>query len=367
MALIINIWQQPELCKNLSNKQWELLVKQAKASQVIASLGCKLQPFYDSGFISDRVWHHFSSSILLIEKQKLNTEYELSNLNTLLSKLNKTAILLKGAAYCALNLPVSLGRVFTDIDLLVPKEDIAILESELWFNGFMSTTESDYDKRYYRTWMHEIQPLQHINRKTILDVHHNILPLTSKTKISLEPLKEQLKSLPEYPYIKTLSDEALILHSATHLFHEGEFEKGFRDLTDLASLLNSYLEENSSYEHLITMAKQSGLGRQLFFACRYTKAILDTKIPQPLSKELSSFQPNFLSLKFLDFYFLRALTPHHGSLDSLAKRFSCQVLYLRGHLLRMPLMLLIPHLVKKSYSRINENIKNKNDNRQQAL
>jgi hypothetical protein len=85
-------------------------------------------------------------------------------------------LLLKGAAYAAAGLPPAAGRLFSDIDLMVPKAQIATAEALLTFDGWVGSHHSAYDQRYYRQWMHELPPMTHIRRRTVLDLHHNILP-----------------------------------------------------------------------------------------------------------------------------------------------------------------------------------------------
>jgi hypothetical protein len=87
---------------------------------------------------------------------------------------------LKGAAYVAAGLPAAAGRLFNDIDLLVPREQLPQAESALMLAGWHASGLSEYDKRYYRRWMHEIPPLQHVQRDTVIDLHHAILPETAR-------------------------------------------------------------------------------------------------------------------------------------------------------------------------------------------
>ncbi len=56
----------------------------------------------------------------------------------------------------------------------------------------------------------------------------------------------------------------MILHSATHLFHEGEFDNALRDLADLDALLKQYQSEGNSWESLLMRAKQLDLILYLF-------------------------------------------------------------------------------------------------------
>ena len=94
----------------------------------------------------------------------------------LICQFSSKVVLLKGAAYIALGLPLAEGRRIADIDILTEKQNLRAAERELIFYGWAKTKTDDYDQRYYREWMHEIPPLQHRQRGTVVDVHHNILP-----------------------------------------------------------------------------------------------------------------------------------------------------------------------------------------------
>ena len=91
-------------------------------------------------------------------------------------------ILLKGAAYLLAGLKAARGRMFSDIDILVPRRALPDVEAALMLSGWASANITPYDQRYYRRWMHELPPLKHISRRTLLDVHHAILPTTARLK-----------------------------------------------------------------------------------------------------------------------------------------------------------------------------------------
>lgn len=315
---------------------------------MLARLGFKLEPHYNAGDIEPRIWHHFSSAMLVAHRQNENTQTELIKIEAILAKIDIKAIVLKGAAYSITKMPVHLGRTYSDIDLLVDKKQLKLFENELWFNGFLSAKDDDYDKQYYRQWMHEIPPLQHIKRKTVLDVHHNILPLTGSTTVDIGKLTENQVAIDGFSQLTTLSPEALILHSATHLFHEGEFEKGLTDLIDLEMLLHDYLANNDDLSQLISLAEHTGLGQSLYLAINQVTRVFNKQFKQEDLNNLSKFAPTKLRSAVLNHCFEYIFTPYHSSCDSWQKQLAATILYWRGHLLRMPLGLLIPHLCRKT-------------------
>ena len=75
--------------------------------------------------------------------------------------------------------PAASGRVFADVDILIAQPLLGEAESLLTLQGWMSDKLDAYDQRYYRQWMHELPPLQHMRRSSVIDVHHAILPETA--------------------------------------------------------------------------------------------------------------------------------------------------------------------------------------------
>ncbi|MDT1852626.1 nucleotidyltransferase family protein, partial [Acinetobacter baumannii] len=88
-------------------------------------------------------------------------------------------ILLKGSAYAMAGLDAGRGRLFSDVDILVPKPRLDEVEAALMLHGWASTHLDPYDQRYYREWMHEIPPKVHVRRGISIDVHHAIMPETA--------------------------------------------------------------------------------------------------------------------------------------------------------------------------------------------
>ena len=89
-------------------------------------------------------------------------------------------VFLKGTAYHVAADQAGKGRVFSDVDILVPEDKLLEVERALISAGWMTNTLNSYDQKYYRQWMHEIPPLRHLKRQTSIDVHHNILPKTTR-------------------------------------------------------------------------------------------------------------------------------------------------------------------------------------------
>ena len=109
-------------------------------------------------------------------------------------------------------------------------------------HGWATSKTTAYDQRYYRRWMHELPPLRHISRQTMLDVHHAILPITARLKPDSAKLLAASRPIAGEPRLRVLAPVDMVLHSATHLFCNEDVGNGLRDLVDLDSLLREFAQ-----------------------------------------------------------------------------------------------------------------------------
>src|SRR4029077_2269222 len=121
-----------------------------------------------------------------------------------------------------------------------PLDKLHEVEAALMLHGWFSTHDNAYDQKYYRQWMHELPPLQHNVRMSVLDVHHAILPPTSRLKPDSAKLLSAAQPIARMPGLRVLAPTDMVLHSATHLFHNEDLTHGLRDLADLDSLVRLF-------------------------------------------------------------------------------------------------------------------------------
>lgn len=347
--LLSRTLRTPETISQFSMSEWDMLVRQARAAGLLARLAHRFREHGLSDAIPSVARWHFDAAETLAHKQQIAVRWELKQLRTALSDLGSPLIVLKGAAYVAAGLPAAEGRLFNDIDILVPRERLAEAESLLMLYGWHATGLSEYDKRYYRRWMHEIPPLQHIQRETVIDVHHAILPDTARYHPDSAKLRSRAIAVEKLPGVYVLAAEDRILHSATHLFHDGELPHGLRDLTDLDLLLRDAATHHDFWARLAARAEELELGRPLFYALRYLRFFLDTPVPDSLIAQLETVAPNRVLLALMDSIFTRALAPTHASCADAFTPAARLAAFVRAHWLRMPAHLLIPHLFHKAF------------------
>jgi hypothetical protein len=296
---------------------------------------------------------HLESARIVSRRQHDATRWEIAKLAVALNQEGVPVVLLKGAAYLAADLPCARGRTFVDIDLMVPLGAIDAAERALLIHGWLPGQLDDYDQRYYREWMHEIPPLRHIKRGSVLDVHHTILPPTSKPKPDARKLLEAAVPVEGYEDLYVLAPADMVLHSATHLFYDGELNHGLRDLVDLDDLLKHFGETQVGFwPALVARAFEMQLARPLHYALRYANRILGTKVPAEVDHALRDAGPNRLMRPVMDALFDRALLPDHATCSDWLTPTARWLLYVRAHHLRMPMRLLVPHLARKAWRRV---------------
>ncbi|GAB4264874.1 MAG: nucleotidyltransferase family protein [Methylomicrobium sp.] len=335
----------------LSSYEWELFIRQSRASGLLSRIAIvyKNETFIE---VPDYVEKHFDSAAKFWLSQKRIIDWELYLLKKIFDQAQIPVILLKGAAYIATGLKAGYGRICNDIDILVPEDRLPEIRELLKLNGWFDIKLSAYDQRYYNLWMHELPPLRHIKRGTTLDVHHNILPKTCALYPDANLFWLNASNLTESSF-RVLSPQDMLIHSACHLFW-GEIENGIRDLNDMDLLIQEFSTNRANFfDELIARAYQIGLTQPLYYALRYAKILMHSPIPEGMISRLSPVGiTGFCKMKVMDFLFLRALMPDHPSCSDRWTGLARWLLYIRSHWLRMPMHLLIPHLLRKSWMRM---------------
>ena len=349
--LLLSLFRDASLSSTLSEDDWDTVIRQARRSNLLARLAWHLSTHLN-GFsdIPARIAVHLTSAQQMAARQDRAMRYEIDCIRLALRRLPRPIILLKGSAYLAAGTQNAAGRTFGDVDILVPKSTLTEAEQELAIHGWQSSVDNDYDQRYYRTWMHEIPPMEHNLRHTIIDVHHALLPPTARVRIEMAPFFAGAIPLGNSG-LHVLNPCDMILHSSAHLFHEGEFNNALRDLMDLHLLFEQFGTQENFWQQLVDRAKLTGLTRPLYYAIRYTRHFLGTPIPEATVNALVRQGPQGRLGKLMDYCFHQAFLPLENRQDRhvATARF---LLYLRSHWLRMPLHLLLKHLGRKAWLRL---------------
>ncbi|MHB1083325.1 MAG: nucleotidyltransferase domain-containing protein [Thiobacillus sp.] len=347
--LVVTLLREPGNATRLSASEWDVLVRQARHADVMGQLHARLSDAFQLDNVPETARQYLETAWNLSLRHRLSVRWELLGIADTLAPLNIPVVLLKGAAYYAAGRMAAKGRLFTDVDILVPKSELDAVEQLFIRNGWVPTHLNAYDQRYYREWMHELPPMQHARRGTLIDIHHTLLPPTSGVRC--DPAALIASALPledtELGAFKVLAPGDMLLHSATHLFY-GEFDRGLRELVDLDQLIRELGTEPGFWPSTINRARQLDLLNPLHHAVRYTHLLLGTPIPNEVLRTALDPSVGATRQRLLDALFLRAFRPDHGSCNDFGTRLARWLAFVRSHWLKMPIHLLVPHLLYKS-------------------
>ncbi|WP_193370052.1 nucleotidyltransferase domain-containing protein [Pelagibius marinus] len=342
---------KPERVTSLPLDLWDLAIRQAREAGVLARLCFQLEDLGILAQLPEKPREHLEAARTLALKHARDVRWEVTCLRSVLAESGVPITLLKGAAYLLADLPPARGRLFADIDIMVPRTRLEEVERLLLHADWVPMVKDLYDQRYYRRWTHQIPPLQHVLRHSVLDVHHTIVPPTAHAPVSAAVLASESLPLDDDGQLHVLAPEDMVLHSAVHLFNEGEFNRGLRDLLDLHDLLSHFGRRPAFWDRLTGRAEALGLTGPLFLCCRYLDRVLGAPLPDRAGEATLQWQPSTLKRTTFDALFDRALLPDHESCNDRLTGAARWLLYVRAHYLRMPLHLLLPHLARKSLLR----------------
>lgn len=350
--LAVEALREPRSVATLSLTQWSLLIRQARQAGVLARIAVSCDQAGLTERLPAQAQAHLTAARTLASAQHFEMTREVRFIQQALAPLGLPVVLLKGAAYLLHGLDATRGRAFSDVDILVPKTRIHDVEAALMLQGWITTHHSAYDQRYYREWMHELPPMEHLRRQSVLDVHHTILPETARLRPDPAKLLADTQPVAGVPGVMSLAPVDMVLHSMTHLFHNDDLSHGLRDVSDLDLLLRQFACDDF-WRRLGVRSREMDLARPLHYGLRCTHRILGTPVPEAALADAAAAAPAAPAARLMDALWWRALRSQHSTA---APRFTATalfLLYVRAHWLRMPPLLLMRHLTVKAL-RLNE-------------
>jgi hypothetical protein len=344
--LLLSLLTQTSDAARLAPRAWERVLREAQTTMLTARLAHQAAEAGWYERIPPRPRRHFDAARRVCESQQHTLRWELDRVEHALSGLGAPIVLLKGAGYLAAGIAAARGRVFSDIDIMVPRDVLHAAEAALVAHGWVSRV-GDYDRRYYEAWMHELPALQHVQRESVIDLHHTITPPTSRVPVDARKLFASAQPLAGTSFL-VLAPADMVLHCAVHLLQEGDFTHGLRDLWDLDALLREFGRDAAFWDYLAARARDLDLGRPLFYTLEQARTLLSTPIPESFVTAMRRFRPLLPARRIMGSLLQAVLSPESPGNAATAQT----LLYLRAHYMRMPLRLLIPHLARKSAMRL---------------
>lgn len=347
---LLSIVQEPRQCRDLAEPDWDLLVRVARSARLLGMLSRAVDRAGLRGCVPELPGRHLDAAAVEARYLRQMTLREGAAVKKALGGLDVPAILLKGAAYVAQDLPVADGRFPRDFDLLVPRQRLAEAESALLDQGWLFDAQlTAYDQHYYRAWSHELPPLRLPGHAFELDLHHNILPPIGRLKPDAARLVADSIAVAGSAF-RVLRPADQVLHAAAHLFQDSDCVGKLRDLVDIDGLVRHFAARDGDgfWEQLHESVQVHGLGRPLWYALAFCRAWLGTPVPAAVWDETGKFRPPAPARSLMIGFAGRVLPPVHPDADQdLADRLAASALEFRALWLRMPPWTLAYHGLSK--------------------
>ena len=331
LHLLVDHLREPRRLARADAATWNALIRLARKEAMIGQLAAVAQRAAVE--LPPRVGAIFEDAAVGIAASQRGARWEARDAARLLGNRGYPVVLLKGAAYVVAGRSAAEGRTVGDLDILLPRAALGDAEAMLRAGGWVPLKTDAYDDAYYRQWMHELPPLAHAERGSIIDVHHTILPLTARLRPDAEALIAD--AVPVGDGLFVLSPPDMVLHSVAHLFYDGDFEGGLRNLWDVHCLLTEF-GSAAFWPSLVERSRRHQLEVPLARALRFARDFFGTAVdsgvagrPTPLDALIRR----------------RLLARDRWGLPTAP--LTRQALYIRSHWLRMPPALLAKHLFTK--------------------
>ncbi|GAB2920771.1 nucleotidyltransferase domain-containing protein [Rheinheimera gaetbuli] len=337
---LLTFFQAPgHYCKQASAADWTGLLAELRKHGLLAKAYFKLQQSGQLEQAPFQVRRQLQSGAKYAAKQQHSLFYELQQLEPMLQQLDCPCLLLKGAAYRALALPVSHGRLFSDIDILVPVGSVASVKNKLFFCGFYEPEMAEYDRQYYLRWSHQQPPLHHFERDSVIDLHHHIFPPASARQLNISTLFEQAVAIPGSGF-KAPCPEHLFVHAAVHLFWQEETHRSLKDIIDLNDQF-SMLAEQGLLVSLSEQAIKIGAAQAVTNVIYVLTQLFPSDSATDYLKQAAVAAPQRLLCRC----FISTLQDN-GVLPAVCKA----LWFIRGHRLKMRWSVLLYHMLAKPLS-----------------
>ena len=259
----------PEKLIGFDLSQWDILIRKAKRAGLLARIECLLAerdllvsvPEQPSMHLNRRASSRKMSNALCVGK---SVEYK-ERWKALTLRLSFS----KAQRISCRHWPMPKADSLRTLTSLSPKT--CCLKWNLRSSSMVGnrSNSQDTDQLYYRTWAHELPPLRHRDRNTVVDVHHTILPLTGRLHPDAAKLLAAAEPLLDDKH-RILAPSDMLLHSAAHMFQDGDLRQALRELVDIDELVRHFSRHADFWDQLFARAVELDLSRPLYYALRYS-------------------------------------------------------------------------------------------------
>ncbi|MFN0315719.1 MAG: nucleotidyltransferase family protein [Burkholderiales bacterium] len=351
LAPVLSLWNLPSNAGTLTPGEWNSVIRVGRMARLLGSLHARIERSGQLQSVPQYAAFHLKSEWNLAAYRKQMIIRELRDIQLAVGTLKIPIIALKGAAYIVQQAHCAAGRAPSDVDIMVRKDSLGVVECALKSAGWEMSQVGSYDEHYYREWTHELPPFRMPGHPVELDLHHGILPPVGRLKPDMDSMIAHSVAGRDGFY-RVLSEPDQVLHTCVHLFQDSDLSNRLRDLADIDSLLREYSDVPGFWERIVARANLHGFQRPLWYSIHYSKVFFKTPVPDSVIRGLDAWAPGKATAMLMNRLVPAALCPHNpDALPSTAVNACRSMLLARSHWLRMPLHLLARHAAVKFWRR----------------
>ena len=139
---LVRALRQPDSLEGLPPAEWHPLLLQARRAGLLGVLAVRAGDAGVADRLPERARQALATGRMEAGQRERMLAWETARIRRALLDCGLPMILLKGAAYAALGLPVSRGRLTGDVDILVYRSSLAAVEASLQRHGWRPTVAS---------------------------------------------------------------------------------------------------------------------------------------------------------------------------------------------------------------------------------
>jgi hypothetical protein len=309
--LVCAALRQPQHLSALTPAGWDALVRQARGAGLLARIGCMLDAQGSLDRVPDAPRAHLNAAMTLAEFHRVQAMRELALVHEALASIEVEPVLLGGAAYAAAGLLPGMGRLFTDIDIVVPEGRLAKVEAALLARGWIKGRAAFNNGRSDQQEPDSSPALGQSQRQCVVVVHCAVLAeAVHEVAAATGPLGRTRAAEGDTRFA-ILDPADMALYVMVHLFHRADLGHALCDLSDLDLLLRHCGRAPDFWTRLEQHARDPVLAKPLHHGLRYTNALLGTPVP-PASLKAAAAMGGPLRSVLSDGIWARALRPRHA-------------------------------------------------------
>jgi hypothetical protein len=271
--------QRPQMLTTLSLAEWDLLVRQARQARLLGRIAFMIdaQGSFDS--IPEAPRAHLRAAVVRTEAQHADLIRELDLIGRAVTETGVRPLLVGGAAYVAAGSLPAMGRDLTAVRLVVPTQQVPLVEAALMAHGWTTIHQNPYDRQFHRRWMNGPAPLLHVQRHSVVLLRDRALPGSAGRTLTAADIQAAALPLKPNDRFALPGPVDLALCALAQLYSASNPDTAWRDLSDLDLLLRHLGREADFWSTLPQRARELSLAQPLRHGLRWSAKLLGTPIP----------------------------------------------------------------------------------------